>query len=150
MKWDAVVSSDLQRAKQTADVLADALGIPVLSPDTRLRERFYGEVEGTTAEERLAKWGADWKKRDSGQENDKQLRERALSFVEDAAGANPNRNLLVVTHGSLLAQLLQAMCAEWSDKPINNLSFSILERAGAGWAPILHNCTLHLEQLHQQ
>ncbi|QHW30171.1 histidine phosphatase family protein [Paenibacillus rhizovicinus] len=149
MKWDAVISSDLQRAKQTAEMIAGALGIPLLDPDKRLRERFYGEVEGTTAEERLALWGPDWKKRDSGQETDEQLLSRALSFVEEAAASYPDRNLLVVTHGSLLAQLLQAMCREWSDKPIHNLSFSVLEREGSGWSPILHNCTLHLEQLQQ-
>ncbi|NBD22567.1 histidine phosphatase family protein [Paenibacillus glycinis] len=147
MKWDAVVSSDLMRAKQTAEIIAEALGIPLLDPDARLRERFYGEVEGTTESERLARWGPDWKKRDNGQENDEQVRARALSFVEEAAAGGSGRHLLVVTHGSLLAQLLQAMCADLADKPIHNLSFSIMEREGAGWTPLLHNCTLHLEQL---
>lgn len=147
MKWDAIISSDLQRAKQTAALIAETLGIPLLEPDARLRERFYGEVEGTTEPERLARWGPDWKKRDNGQENDEQLRSRSLSFVDETAEANPDRNLLVVTHGSLLAQLLQAMCAELSDKPILNLSFSVMEREGGGWNPLLHNCTLHLEQL---
>ncbi|MBM7564507.1 histidine phosphatase family protein [Paenibacillus sacheonensis] len=147
LQWDAVISSDLQRAMQTAELIAKTLGIPQLHPDTRLRERFYGEVEGTTEQERLARWGPEWKKRDNGQENDVQVRTRALSFVEEAAASFPKRNLLVVTHGSLLAQLLQAMCAELSDAPIRNLSFSIMERQGSGWNPLLHNCTLHLEQL---
>ncbi|RAP76371.1 histidine phosphatase family protein [Paenibacillus montanisoli] len=147
MKWDAVVSSNLSRAVETARIIADTLGIPLLPGDERLRERFYGEIEGTTEAERLARWGPHWKKCDCGQESDASVRERSLSFVEEAAAAIPARNLLVVTHGSLLAQLLQAMCANLADKPIHNLSFSILEREGRGWTPLLHNCTLHLEQL---
>lgn len=146
MVWDAVVSSDLERAKQTASIIAESLGIPLLEPDVRLRERFYGEVEGTTEHERLQRWGPDWRRTDRGQESDEPLRARAMAFVEESAASHPSRNLLVVTHGSLLAQLLKAMCAELADKPILNLSFSIMERAGEGWNPLLHNCTLHLEQ----
>ncbi|SFS81102.1 Broad specificity phosphatase PhoE [Paenibacillus sp. BC26] len=149
MKWDAVVSSNLSRAVETARIVADTLGIPLLPGDARLRERFYGEIEGTTEPERQAKWGPNWKRCDCGQENDASVRERSLAFVEEAAAAVPARNLLVVTHGSLLAQLLQAMCADLTDKPIHNLSFSIMEREGAAWTPLLHNCTLHLEQLQQ-
>ncbi|MFC4808509.1 histidine phosphatase family protein [Paenibacillus sp. GCM10023250] len=147
MKWDAIIASDLMRARQTAQIIAEALGIPLLEPDARLRERYYGDVEGTTEADRLARWGPDWKKLDHGQETDEQLRTRALAFVEEAAASMPERHLLVVTHGSLLSQLLRAMSAELEDKPIQNLSFSIMERTGAKWTPLLHNCTQHLEQL---
>ncbi|WP_219836551.1 histidine phosphatase family protein [Paenibacillus sp. R14(2021)] len=147
MKWDAVISSDLKRALQTAEILAGALGIPLLAPDERLRERFYGKVEGTTEQERLQRWGTEWKQQALDQETDDALRSRALSFVEEAAAAVPAKQLLVVTHGSLLAQLLQAMCSELTDKPIHNLSFSIMEREASGWTPLLHNCTLHLERV---
>ncbi|AZN40735.1 histidine phosphatase family protein [Paenibacillus albus] len=147
MKWDAIISSDLSRAIDTAAIISKALQIPLLPPDSRLRERFYGEVEGTTEAERLARWGPDWKKCDCGQENDASVRERSLAFVEEMAGSELAQNILVVTHGSLLAQLLRAMCADLADKPILNLSFSIMERSGSSWNPLLHNCTLHLEQL---
>jgi broad specificity phosphatase PhoE len=41
----AVVSSDLERCRQTAELLADALDLPVrFDPD--LRERSFGELEG--------------------------------------------------------------------------------------------------------
>ncbi|REE94295.1 putative phosphoglycerate mutase [Paenibacillus taihuensis] len=147
LRWDAIISSDLSRAIETATIISKALQIPLLPPDARLRERFYGEVEGTTEEERQKRWGPDWKKCDCGQESDALVRERSLSFAQDTADANPDRNILVVTHGSLLAQLLKAMCADLADKPIHNLSFSIMERSGSSWNPLLHNCTLHLEQL---
>lgn len=146
LRWDAVISSDLSRAYETARIIAATLSIPLLPGETRLRERFFGAIEGTTEEERLAKWGTDWRRSDSGQESDESVRARGLSFVEEAASARPSSNLLVVTHGSLLAQLLKGMCEQLEDKPILNMSFTIMERAGEQWTPLLHNCTLHLEQ----
>lgn len=64
--FDYVISSGLQRAEETASILADALQIPLLSPVEGLRERAYGLVEGTTPEEREQRWGAEWRKMDLG------------------------------------------------------------------------------------
>ncbi|UVI32409.1 histidine phosphatase family protein [Paenibacillus spongiae] len=149
-QWNAVISSDLMRAAETARILADRLGIPQLPSDERLRERYFGEVEGTTEEERLARWGKDWRSLDCGQETDEEVRKRALGFIDDIARRMPDKNILVVTHGSLLAQLLRAMCDKLEDKPIGNLAYSVMERSGDRWEPLLHNCTLHLEQPQSQ
>lgn len=45
-----IVSSDLRRAVQTAEILAEAVGLPVV-PDRRLREEYLGQWEGRTAAE---------------------------------------------------------------------------------------------------
>ncbi|GGD69090.1 fructose 1,6-bisphosphatase [Paenibacillus nasutitermitis] len=148
MRWDGIVTSDLSRARETGRIIAQKLGIPLLPPDSRLRERYYGAIEGTTDAERMEKWGPDWRKSDSGQETDEAVRSRALSFVEEAASSPTNPNILAVTHGSLLAQLMQAMCSNLEDKPIVNMSFSVMERVDQDWKPLLHNCALHLEQPH--
>ncbi|BBH20974.1 phosphoglycerate mutase [Paenibacillus baekrokdamisoli] len=149
MQWDAIISSDLSRAYDTARIIAAKLNIPLLPSEVRLRERFFGEIEGTTEEERLRRWGVNWRKSESGQESDETVRGRALSFVDEAAVKEPTRNLLVVSHGSLLAQLLKGMCAELEDKPIGNLSFSIMQNDNNKWSALLHNCTRHLEQLQK-
>ncbi|CAH1218291.1 Adenosylcobalamin/alpha-ribazole phosphatase [Paenibacillus plantiphilus] len=149
MKWDAVISSDLMRANETARIIAQTLQIPLLDSDARLRERYFGEIEGTTEAERLARWGPDWRRSNSGQETDEQVRSRALAFVNEIAARQPSERLLVVSHGSLLAQLMKGMCGELEDKPILNMSFSIMERDGESWKPLLHNCTLHLEHSAQ-
>ena len=145
-KWDAVISSDLMRAYETARIIADKLSIPLWPADSRLRERYFGAIEGTTEHERIARWGADWRQSENGQEPDDIVRGRAVAFIEEMSRLHTTANLLVVTHGSLLAQLLKAMCADLEDKPIVNMSFSILEREGNGWVPLLHNCTIHLQQ----
>lgn len=145
--WDAVVSSDLKRARETARILADALGIPLLPPDPRIRERSFGQAEGTTEEERFARWGADWRSRDVGQESDDSVRERGLAFIADWQARNPEIRLLVVSHGSTLAVLLQSLCSGLEDRRIGNMSLSILESAGAEWRILLHNCSKHLDTL---
>lgn len=150
MKWDAVISSDLSRAYETARIIAAKLHIPLLPGEPKLRERYFGLIEGTTEEQRLARWGADWRKSDSGQESDEAVRGRALTFVEETAALEPNRNILIVSHGSLLAQLLKGMCPGLEDKPIGNLSYSVMQFEAGQWTPLLHNCTRHLEELQQQ
>lgn len=147
-RWDAIIASDLARADETACIIAKMLGIPKLPGDPRLRERYFGEIEGTTEAERLSRWGADWRSQDHGQESDGILRGRAMAFVEELASQGiEDRRILVVTHGSLLAQLLKGLCADLADKPIGNVSLSIFEREPDRWNPLLHNCTLHLDDL---
>lgn len=54
-----IVSSDLMRARQTADEIAHALGMAVVS-DPGLRERHYGQFEGKTQTEAEAQNPADY------------------------------------------------------------------------------------------
>ncbi|HUC90733.1 MAG TPA: histidine phosphatase family protein [Paenibacillus sp.] len=148
-RWDAIVSSDLRRAADTASIIAARLGIPHLPSDTRLRERFFGEVEGTTEEERLHRWGPDWRMADAGQESDESVQARGLAFVEEWRAKGAGTRLLVVSHGSFLAQLLRVMCDCLDDGHLVNMSFSVLqyEAEAKRWNPVLHNCTNHLKQL---
>lgn len=145
--WDGVVASDLDRAKTTGQILADRLGIPLLT-DERLRERGFGAAEGTTEEERLARWGKDWRRNVPDQEKDAAVRERGLAFVEDFSRQHAGESWLVVTHGSFLAQMLIALQTGLDDKHITNLSLTILDREKERWIPILHNCTEHLKDTY--
>ncbi|MBN2984293.1 histidine phosphatase family protein [Cohnella algarum] len=141
--WNGVVSSDLKRAAKTGQILSDRLGIPFLT-DPRLKERSFGQAEGTTEAERIERWGPDWRRRVPDQETDGSVRERGLAFVEQFTASHPGENWLVVTHGSFLAQMLQALIADAGDGHIANLSLTVLERREDGWIPLLHNCTAHL------
>ncbi|RJX38456.1 histidine phosphatase family protein [Paenibacillus pinisoli] len=145
--WDAVISSDLQRARRTAAIIAERLGIPVLEPDIRLRERYFGEIEGTTEQERLERWGADWREQSVGMESDAEVRARGTEAITDLMKREEARNILVVSHGSFIAQMLKELCADLEDSRLGNLSYSILERQGDAWQPLLHNCTRHLDEI---
>src|SRR5690606_39138005 len=143
--WQGVVSSDLDRAAQTARIIADRLRIPA-RVDARLRERAFGEAEGTTHEERIARWGEDWRQRVPDQETDEQMLERGLDFLREHVDRHSGEAWLVVTHGSFLARMLHAMCRDMEDSHLLNVSLTIMEQGGSGWKPLLHNCTKHLEE----
>ncbi len=144
-RWDGVYCSDLQRAVQTGEVLAARLGIPLIR-DERLRERSFGEAEGTTLAERLERWGEDWRRLVPDQESDDSVRERGLAFVREMGEKHPGGDLLVVTHGSFLARMLQALCNRLDDSHLLNMSLTVLQGQRDEWKPLLHNCTKHLAE----
>ncbi|GMK46201.1 putative phosphatase PhoE [Paenibacillus glycanilyticus] len=148
--WDAVISSDLQRARQTAAVIADKLDIPLLDGDPRLRERNFGEVEGLTLPERVERWGENWREVAQGLETDEEVRARGLAFLQDWQKQRPEGRLLVVSHGGFLAQMFDTLCVDLEKQHLGNLSYSILQFKDEQWAPLLYNCTRHLEEANSR
>jgi len=144
--WDGIYCSDLQRAVQTGEILAERLAIPLIK-DTRLRERSFGEAEGTTEAERLSRWGAEWRRLVPDQESDEMIRARGRTFVEEFIVNHVGEAWLIVTHGSFLARMLQSLCSELDDSHLRNVSLTVLEQQPEGWKPVLHNCTKHLTNM---
>ncbi|MGN7761801.1 histidine phosphatase family protein [Paenibacillus sp. 22594] len=145
-RWDFCITSSLSRAAETGSIVAAKLGIPMLEPDDRIRERAYGQVEGMTAVQREEKWGMDWNQLSLGQETDDQLQARALAFMEEIAERYPEKNILVISHGGFLAQLYIALYKDKYSERLGNLSLTILEKKGKEWNPLLYNCTRHILQ----
>lgn len=108
-----VVSSDLSRARETAQIIADEVGVGLGPAYQGLRERSYGEAEGVAAEEFIRRWG-DWHSAEiPGAEPWPQLRRRGLraldQVVRDArrATAPAAASVIVVTHGAMIRELLR-------------------------------------------
>ena len=100
-------TSDLVRARRTADVLAAALGV-VPTVDFRLRERNAGAWEGRTRAEIEAQWPGylDSGRRPAGYEADDSVLARALDALAAIAGAHDvDVDVLVVTHGGVVRTL---------------------------------------------
>ena len=51
-----IETSPLGRARRTAEIIAQSMGLPALTVDPRLIEVSYGEIEGLTAAEIEARW----------------------------------------------------------------------------------------------
>lgn len=145
--WDFVITSDLSRARETGEIIANKLHIPIAESDVRLRERYFGQVEGLTSIEREAKWGKQWDTLDLGQEKDEEIRSRALDFLTDMGNRFEDNNILVITHGALLAQLYHVLYKEKCSERIGNLSLSILDKRDQTWDLRLYNCTRHIEEM---
>ncbi|MFD1885066.1 histidine phosphatase family protein [Paenibacillus wenxiniae] len=144
IEWSHIVSSSLQRAHETAQIIANRLHIPLLEADERLKERGFGQIEGMTWEEREAKWGADWETVELGQEPLDVLQSRALDFLEASWQQFPNHNILVVSHGGLLSQLFKLLMQERHTERVGNLSLTVLEREADVWNTVLYNNSDHL------
>ncbi|MCZ6546186.1 MAG: histidine phosphatase family protein [Chloroflexi bacterium] len=113
---DQVVSSDLQRALETAKLLASGLDLEVMA-DARLREMDFGDWEGLT-QEKIAEKDADaWESilkptpdfRAPGGESLRELRERMHAAYRDVVDAQPEGSAVVVAHGNAIGMLLGAL-----------------------------------------
>lgn len=103
----AVVSSDLARARQTAEAMAEHLGLSMPATEAGLRERDIGDWSGLTTEEieqGWPGWPALWRagelERPPGGEAHDEVARRVLAVLERLA--EPEGCLLVVTHGGVI------------------------------------------------
>jgi probable phosphoglycerate mutase len=113
---DAVYASDLQRATETAVIIATQLGIGPVVLDPDLRERDAGEWSGLTRDEIHERFPGylpedrhtafaperGTPKRPPGWENDEHLRERVLRALERIHDAVPDGDVLAITHGGVI------------------------------------------------
>ena len=135
--FSAVVSSDLQRARRTAEILAEALGLGVrVDPD--LREIDVGQWQGLTRTEieagwpnALADWSAGRSEAPPGGETRAHLAERArAALARAAAEASPGDHVLLVSHGALVRHLDRSLGLE--PHPVDNLGGRWYAADGAG------------------
>ena len=103
MPFDAVYSSDLRRASETAEIVAAGKNLPVVL-DERLREIHVGSWQGRTHEE-LA--GAAW-----DGETYEEHRLRVVAALLEIARAHRHQCVLVVAHGGTLRRVQEAAVGE--------------------------------------
>ncbi|MDQ0145678.1 histidine phosphatase family protein [Pseudarthrobacter niigatensis] len=99
-EWDAIVSSPLSRAAETADLIAEGLGLTVSRRVPELTERSFGPAEGMQAGPELEalRIPGGFK----GAESEDEAADRGLAALEALADDYRGQRVLVVTHGTLL------------------------------------------------
>lgn len=144
--WDFIYSSDLLRAKQTAEIIGEKLPTIPLYLETRLREAGGGQIEGTTEEERILKWGKNWRELDLGIERANSVIERGLLVIDEVASKHENKNILIVSHGALIRHILKELVPHLHmEESPKNTSLTKLIKLENGWDSELYNCTVHLD-----
>lgn len=144
-KWDIIVTSDLLRAKETGQIIASKLNLPVSLFDERIREINCGEIEGTTEEERINKWASNWRELNLGMEKFEVVSKRGYEFLTELATKYIDKRVLVVSHGALIGLTLQRLLPDkFSNTHIENTSLTILINNESKWDCTLYNCTQHL------
>lgn len=146
-KWDVIATSNLSRAKETAQIVSDKLKLSIAIVDERIREINCGQIEGTTEEERVTKWGVNWRDFDLGMERFEEVSKRGIAFLEEIVNTYSGQRVLVISHGALIGLTLQQLLPEtFSKTNLSNTSLTILKNIESKWECILYNCTKHLEE----
>jgi probable phosphoglycerate mutase len=151
----AVYSSDLERAQETAQSIAQVAGTPVI-PHQGLRERRFGMFEGKTFDEIRESWpehAHNWRKRipewepPEGGESLLALRERVTRTLEELAARHPGEQIVVVAHGGVLDALYRVATGQEVNSPrtwelpngaINRLLWTPQGLTLVGWSDTQH------------
>jgi alpha-ribazole phosphatase len=113
-QFDAIYSSDLQRATETADIIRKSGFQPDTCPDPRLREIHFGDWEGMIYDEikakypeTLAAWENDiFKNAPPHGETLEGLAVRVHSMLNELHEKHEDQNILIVAHGGVLQTLI--------------------------------------------
>jgi len=112
--YGAIYTSDLQRARVTAEIIGRHLGMEVLV-DARLREVNQGAWEGMLSTEIQTHYAGEWaaRQRDrlhfrppGGGESAHDVASRLWAAVDDLVARAPAEPLILVSHGLSLATLI--------------------------------------------
>ena len=133
--WEVVVSSPLQRARETAQIIAHDLGLELGPSYPALVERDYGPLEGTSSSRTVA----TWPHRDyPGAESLDSVVSRGLAGLARVADDFRDRDVVIVAHGTIIRYTLAALAGRPLDA-IRNGSISTFRLDGDRWEVLTVN-----------
>ncbi|MCT4618730.1 MAG: histidine phosphatase family protein [Marinisporobacter sp.] len=157
-KIDAIYSSDLDRAYETAKILGKTLNVEVKKID-RLREMSFGEWEGLTNEEiqknyqeHYTVWRNDPHEANiPGGEKLLDVQKRGLDVIYRIVKENENKNIIVVSHGvtikSIILGVMDIDLSYFYKIRQDNTSMNLIEYKSYGPVLVTLNNTSHLENM---
>jgi broad specificity phosphatase PhoE len=143
-KVEAIVASDLLRASESAQIIAECLKIPILALDPDLRERGYGIFEGLTRADCEQRFPEFW----SARRNDRNLEppggeprgevitrmqrglSRAVSMLRDRY-----QHGLIIGHGSSLRMFIEVLTGGYVES-IGNMQYREVLHDGERFVPL--------------
>ena len=109
VRFTRIVTSDLKRATDSAQIIADELHIPVI-PIEILRERDWGKFTGMTIAEASKKYriNGKWIFPDGMAETEEEIYERANKALSELQKLYADETFIIVTHGQFARNLIAA------------------------------------------
>lgn len=128
-----IFTSDLSRARETAEIVAELLGVTHLRSDPRLRERGFGCFEGLTREECeerhaevWARYLADRRTVPTGAEPQDQVVARVVAALTSVAtSVDLGGHVLVVSHGAAIRSFVHTVTGVAPPPLANTAVFSV-------------------------
>ncbi len=119
-KFDAIVSSPLSRARDTASIIAERLGMPQPTIVEGLIERNYGDAEGSNGQDldHLYPPGTEI----PGREPREAVTARAIRALRELALAHPDSDVIAVAHGGVIRSVVEYAAPGQHHEPITNCS----------------------------
>ena len=152
----ALYSSDLMRARDTAAPIAAATGLPLVL-DAQLRERCFGRFEGMTQEEVATQWPDEsrrWRAREPGYgpeggETLSGFHDRCVTALARLAHQHMGQTIALVAHGGVLDSFYRAATRVALEAPrtwhINNACVNRLLYSPEGFSMLLWGDSRHLD-----
>jgi broad specificity phosphatase PhoE len=119
-KPQLVISSPYRRARQTSEIIAAELGLPIEVVHD-LHERELGVLKGQSYDLLRDLAGQDsgydpkrgWLWRPEGGESYEDVRQRVIVAIEDIRRRYPDHELVVVSHGGVMLSMWAHLTGQW-------------------------------------
>ena len=121
-KLDIIFSSDLQRCKETAEIISNELGAKIIF-SSELRDLNFGEYNGKSIMQYRKDFPYDlsrFQKRLPGGESWNDCKKRMIKFIEKIEKKYQNKNILIISHGDPLWLLEGAMKGLTNEEILNS------------------------------
>ena len=133
--WDAVLTSPLTRAFETARIVTAVANLPDPLIEPKLLERSFGEAEGMTHEQ----WRTNYPDPHAvpGAETLDELADRSWSLLEMLAAEYSGSRVLTVSHGALIRKLINLVSngtLPREGERLGNASLSLIRHDGKTWS----------------
>jgi broad specificity phosphatase PhoE len=138
-----IYTSDLSRARETAEIVASALGVTRINFDPRLRERGFGCFEGLTREECAERHTEAWQRYLADRRNtptDAEPQEEVVARVvaaltSVAESGDRAGHVLVVSHGAAIRSFVHTITGE-APPPLANTALFLVSYGPAGFTSV--------------
>lgn len=156
-RFDAIYSSDLSRARQTAQLTASCFSMKILV-EKELRERHYGIFERLTYAEVKVRYPEDYARFEARDpdyafrtgESLKDFSARSIAVISKIVNEHKNESILVFTHGGVLDKLYRFITglplSAARNFGIPNAGLNRIELTPAGWQIRAWADIAHLER----